>query len=163
MKNINEIKEMLNAFYEGITTQEEENQLKEFFSQNNLPEEMQIEKEIFFSLFERDEIPTPDGMENRLSSMIDDLEERDQKPKKVENTTKRRLWLEIGGIAASVCLLISIGLSILNQRDNNDPKPATSLSQLSLEDQKKVQEANKALEMVSKNFNKGMQSVQENL
>ena len=28
MKNINEIKEMLNAFYEGITTQEEENQLK---------------------------------------------------------------------------------------------------------------------------------------
>ncbi len=169
MKDITEIKEMLDAFYRGQTSKEEEMQLRSYFSKNDLPEDMQGEKETFRMLFEQDASPIPEGIENRLSSLIDKLEKRESKKASARNfNKKKKLWFEIGGIAASICLLISIGLFVLNQGNTSQDAAQTgsSTSKLSPEDQKKIIEAQKALEMVSTNFNKGLdgiQSVSDNL
>lgn len=169
MHDITEIKIMLDAFYQGEASKEQESRLQAYFSQNDLPEEMQWEKDIFNSLFEQDSCPIPQGLESRLSSLIDKLEKEDTKRIAAHNfSKKKKLWLEIGGIAASVCLLISIGLFVMNQgegKSSNSAQLPSSLSKLSPEDKKKIIEAQKALEMVSTNFNKGldgMQSVSEN-
>ncbi|MBP1616587.1 MAG: hypothetical protein H6Q14_414 [Bacteroidetes bacterium] len=170
MKDVTEIKEMLDAFYKGDASKEEESQLLAYFSKDNLPEEMQGEKEIFQMLFEQETFPIPEGVESRLSSLIDKLEKNESKKASARNfNKKKKLWFEIGGIAASVCLLISVGLFVLNQsneRSSNATEIGNSSSKLSPEDQKKIIEAQKALEMVSTNFNKGLdgiQSVSDNL
>jgi hypothetical protein len=170
MDNINEIKKMLDAFYRGETSNEEEARLQAYFSNNDIPEEMRGEKEVFCTFFEQDTLVMPEGVESRLSSLIDKLEKSETQKIAVHNfNKKKKLWFEIGGIAASVCLLISIGLFVMNQgheRVSSATEVGNSASKLSPEDQKKIIEAQKALEMVSTNFNKGLdgiQSVSENL
>ncbi|OJU55328.1 MAG: hypothetical protein BGN96_15925 [Bacteroidales bacterium 45-6] len=171
MANITEIKEMLDAFYKGETSREEEARLQAYFSDDDLPVDMQREKAVFQALFEQEAVPAAaEGMETRLSSLIDQLERNESKRVTARKPNKKKkLWLEIGGIAASICLLVSIGMFVMNQgheRNSSATESANPASKLSREDQQKIKEAQKALEMVSTNFNKGMdgmQSVSENL
>ena len=165
MKNNDEIKKMLDAFYEGQTSDLEENQLRDYFSQADLPEEMQHEKKAFESMFPDEKQEIPIGLEERLSCLIDNLEkeEKDKYQNKI-HAKKRKLWVEISGIAASVCLLVSIGVYITNHRysknNSTETTVSNSYSELSPEDRRKLTEAQKALEMVSTNFNKGLESMQ---
>jgi hypothetical protein len=169
--DITEIKKMLGAFYQGNTSREEEQMLQTFFEGENIPEELRHEQALFRTMFEKEEIKIPAGIENRLASLVDQLEKSGQR--KIATTKShqaRRLWLRIGGVAASICLLVSIGLFIQNQRDDSsgitNDRNLNSPTQLTPEDQRKLIQAEKALELVSEKFNKGMEgmeSVSENL
>jgi hypothetical protein len=96
------------------------------------------------------EIDVPAGLESRLESLIDNLADTERKSKKRAKQTK--LWMSI---AASAVLLLSIGLFIRFQSEKN--LPVTSQQVNTIDDPEIAYlETQKALKLVSMNFNKGL-------
>ena len=78
--NPNKIKILLGKFYNGETTIDEENELMYFFSSKNVPESLEIEREIFLSMQKKDsDIIVPENLNNEISGFIDVLAERETK------------------------------------------------------------------------------------
>lgn len=50
MNELDEIKNLLNAYYEGKTNTAEEKRLYKFFSQTDVPQELSADKKLFLSL-----------------------------------------------------------------------------------------------------------------
>ena len=99
-------------------------------------------------IYEETEIP--DGLETRLEVLIDRLAEAEIQSKK----RTKKLRLQIGSIAASIAVLVSIGLYINRQ---NGLKDTLAAQNSQIEDAKiAYMEAQKALELVSRNFNIGL-------
>lgn len=96
-----------------------------------------------------DAIETPAGLEARLEALIDGLAEKEnQKEKKIRQL---RRWS--GGLAAGIAILLSIGIFL----HFNKQEPLTAYT--SEEQQMAYLEAQKALVLVSLNFNKGVDQV----
>ena len=96
-----------------------------------------------------EQIPIPEGLEERLSAKIDEWEREEQKAK--QHTLMPRV-LRYAAVAASFALVFGVGYHLLN----ND-----NLSNLAEQDtyQDPVlaqQEAERALNMLAYNLNKGM-------
>lgn len=72
------IEQLLQRFYEAQTTDEEERQLRVMLQSGDLPQYLQGDRELFFQLTDasRTPIPQPDGLELRLSKLIDEQAER---------------------------------------------------------------------------------------
>lgn len=100
---------------------------------------------------ELEQIPIPEGLEERLSAKIDEWE-------RVEQQTKRqRLWLPIvmryAAIAASIVLIFGVGFYFLQHED----EPVNLAEQDTYQDPVIAQrEAEKALNLLAINLNKGM-------
>jgi hypothetical protein len=98
-----------------------------------------------------DEIEVPAGLESKLENLIDQLAEKDRQSKR--KGEQIRLW--IVSAAASLALLISVGVLLNSRNENNSPVAAQKVN--TIEDPEiACQEAQKALTLVSLNFNKGM-------
>lgn len=96
--------ELIDRFFEGLTSNREEKELYAFFAQENIPEHLQKYRPVF-AYFEngiRDEKPN------------------DFTPKVSSQPKKKRLWLW-SGIAAS--LLLVTGLRILHPKDGEHFNP----------------------------------------
>ena len=93
-----------------------------------------------------EEIAIPDGLEARLEQLIDKLAEQELQ------TKRRRLWVSIFSVAASIALLLSVGMFFHTQQPNNSQLTAQNMASPELA----YVETLKALEKVSVNFNKGM-------
>lgn len=110
--DINHIKSLLDAYYNGATTIEQEQLLCDFFaSATEIPTELEADKDIFNSLNSAniDQIKVPDNLEAQLISHIEDLE-------KAEQTNSRKWIIPFAYISAAACLvaLFSIGLKFFN-------------------------------------------------
>ena len=93
-----------------------------------------------------EEIVIPKGLERKLENLIDRLAEQEAQSK------HRRLWIWTGSVAAGLALFISIGI-FFHTKSNNDRRLAAH----SIENPEQAYlEAQKALEKVSLNFNKGI-------
>jgi Ni,Fe-hydrogenase I cytochrome b subunit len=96
------------------------------------------------------EIDIPAGLELRLETLIDRLDKEDKQAKR--KTKQVRLWA--GSIAASIVVLISAGFYIHSSGkmavSDNSQTATISESEIA------YREAEKALVLVSRNFNKGM-------
>lgn len=145
-----EIKKLIEAFYNGETTAEEEQILFDYFNSDNVADDLKDEKTIFRQMNETDNIDIPPMLESKLNNIIDELARKDGAKKK---TNKIRLWAGAGSIAAGLALLIFAGIHFSKEQYN--VMPATS-TYSQAEDQKKIEEAQKALLLLSSNFNKGM-------
>lgn len=145
MKTIHDIKYLLNLFYEGETTTEQENELKQYFSQTNIADDLKDDQLIFNSIFETDtnEIKVPDTLEQKINDTILDLE---SKNKVIQIKTKPAILLPI---AAAVTLLFGFGLYSLNKKTEKAP----TLSQVEKNDLLKAQQA---LILLSEQYNKGL-------
>lgn len=113
------IKLLLDAFYAGNTTLEEEQTLMDYFcSEKDIPKEFETDKEIFCSLkIEKEkDIIAPKNLEKRLKNHIDNLARESQK----ESSTIKIDWKKIISIAAVVAILI--GCSIYIHYSNQDSK-----------------------------------------
>lgn len=155
---VEEIERLLAEFYEGNTTEAQEEVLKEYFRHGEVPPRLHKDKQIFLSLFASPSaIDTiPEALEEKLSRLIDDKAEEEQRfflPNK-----SRRNWRWIGGIAATVFLLLGIGFSIGNLGQNmRPPTPKDTFS-----DPHIAYEVLQATLMeVSVNLNKGIEQVAE--
>ena len=90
------------------------------------------------------------GLESKLEILIDRLDKEEKQSK--QKTRQIRLWA--GSIAASIAVLISIGL-YFNSSDK--PKISDVSSTANVNDPETAyREAEKALVIVSQNFNKGL-------
>ena len=96
-----------------------------------------------------EQIPIPEGLEERLSAKIDQWEQEEQKAQ------RRRLFpkaLRYIAAAASVALVIGVGYNLLNQeRDRILAEQDTYQDPI-----KAQQEAERALTLLAINLNKGM-------
>lgn len=147
--NVNEIKVLIGKYYEGTTTESEEQQLKMFFASGKVPEEWLGEK-AFFDAFLTPEPTIPVHFEKRIEHQIDNWN-------MVEKTVNRRTrtlslhW--ISGVAAAIALIFSATVFVNNrtneqeytvQKDTyNNPKDAYAQTQ-------------RALKLFSAKMNKGL-------
>lgn len=154
-----EIEKLLARFYEGETEETEEKELRRFFMEEDVPDHLLAEKEIFMQLTDQSVPEVPEGMEQRLNEKIDEWGKAEKQANKARRQARivRMRW--IGSIAASLLILFSVGTYIYNQEST----PATLQDTCATPEEAYVQ-AQKALVLLSSNLNKGveqMESVQE--
>lgn len=158
MISVNEIKLLLDKFYNGTTSAKEELDLKEFFAiATNIPEELQADMHVFQALADADkamntDINIPEGLVDELALTIDRLAEAET----TIPTRKWWTWQRLTGIAASVCILISVSLSLLN----NNPESLPSIEPVGLRhayipqtEEEAIVETSRALMLVAEKLN----------
>jgi hypothetical protein len=106
---------------------------------------MRKENELF------EEIEIPEGLEARMEALIDHLAEAEKRSKQKKT---KQIWLWIGSVAAGIALLISAGVFYYSQNKINQP-PVTQ-SNVVTDPKIACLETQKALELVSRNFNQGL-------
>jgi len=99
--NRDEIKILLEKYYEGATSNEEELLLKEYFSRQEVPEELRSDSEIFRFFLDSASIPdASSGFEEKILRKID----RQRAEKKFNS---RRRIIAVMSAAAAVIIIIS--------------------------------------------------------
>ena len=139
MKEYSHIEELLERYYDAQTSEAEEQQLKDFFLNEEVPPHLQAEKEMFLQL------QVPEGLEERLSRQIDQWEEQERRTLKV-NHSFRLQWI---GIAASLLLLFGAGWHLYA------PRPIARQDTCATPEEAYAH-AEKALVMLSTALDKGM-------
>lgn len=163
--NIEDIKILIEAFYNGETSAVEEEILLHYFEGDDIPEDLVEEKTMFLQLSKAQPVDVPVGLGLKINNLIDTLaqsEIREVAIPQVKKSANRQLWLKIGGVAASVAILFSIGLYINRTGNTDAPSQLTEDVQLkdSFEDPAQAyREAEKALLLVSYNLNRGVDQI----
>ena len=98
-----------------------------------------------------EQIPIPEGLEERLSAKIDEWE-KEEKQQKAQRRTLLPRALRYTAVAASIALVFGVGYHLLNQ-DNNEMMAEQDTYQ---DPVKAQQEAERALTLLAVNLNKGM-------
>lgn len=161
----NDIKILLEAFYNGETNADEERLLTEYFKGQDVAEELKDEQAIFLAMYDAEPVDVPLSLESKLNSLIDELEEKETRETvKVEmkpRTNRRLMWTWIGSAAAGVAILISAGIFFNKSTATIPDGPVVAQQQpgqpeMSEADKKAVKEAEDALVLLSSKFNKGV-------
>lgn len=147
-ENKDKLSVLLSHFYEAQTSEQEEERLKQMIADRSASdEELTAEEKEFFS-----QMFPPEGFEQRMAEHIDSLtKERKRKARIVD--MRRGKW--IAGIAASVAIVVSVGL-YLNRQDSESIYTDTYNSP-----EEAYQETKYALSMFSNTLNKGYAKLEE--
>ncbi len=156
MKEYKYIEALLERYFDGQTTEAEEQTLKRLLNDTEVPVHLQAEKEMFRQL---QAFKTPAGMKDRLESLIDRWDTQEQRIRKLSGRRHilRMQWA--GSIAASLLLLIGAGWYLYE----STPMIPTSQDTCATTEEAYAQ-AQKALVIFSTALNKGMaqmETVQE--
>lgn len=101
------INELLERYYEALTTEAEEEELRSFFAEGEVPAHLMSEKELFLQLQTASaEMSVPKGLKERLSEAIDSWAAQEECSKRHSNIYRLR-W--ISGIAASILVILAFG------------------------------------------------------
>ncbi len=104
MESIEEIRKMLDRFYLGETTLEEEEKLYDYFSSNAVPEEFIPDKELFQTMGSGDHaIEVPEDLNQKIISSIDQVERK-------ATRTRRISIFSLSGLAAGLLVMIAVYL-----------------------------------------------------
>lgn len=146
---------LLERYWQGETTLEEEKELKLFFTGEDVPEELQKEGAFFNYLNAQHQKTAPDDEE--IIAMISKLQP--EAPKKEKHVN---MWLLNAGKAAAVILIISVAAFFIRQdyesrKEQMDPVLADTFE----DPQKAFEETKKALMLVSQQFGKGKKHAQK--
>ena len=144
MKDYNQIEKLLERFYNAETSEAEEQMLKDFFFNEEVPPYLQAEKAMFLQLQTSD---VPEGLEERLAQQIDQWELSEQKTQKKPRIFRLQ-W--IGSIAASLLLLIG-----MNWYMYEPPRKDTCATP-----EEAYAHAEKALVLFSEALNKGLRPIE---
>lgn len=99
-----------------------------------------------------EQIPIPEGLEERLSAKIDEWERKEKK-----RTNLLPIALRYAAVAASIVLVFGVGFHLLNQ-DNNTNLAEQDTYQNPVQAK---QEAVRALNLLATNLNKGMRHLEK--
>ena len=147
---VDKVEKLIEAFYEGNTSIEEEKALLHYFRTTDVPEHLLAEKEMFLQLTTNNP-QVPEELEKKLSGLIDTWEQEEQEKLSIKRVRKTN-WIWVGGIAASIILIFSIWTYTSYNQLNTQNLQADTYSN----PDEAFKEAQKALALVSKNLNKGM-------
>lgn len=137
---LSDIKILLEKYWRGDTSLEEETRLKDFFAENDdVPEELLADKYLFLS-YQR-EAP---ALDEDLVSAINFQAQRKVVP----------LWKKVLKYAAVIVPLVCIGYIVIQ---NN--KPDTAIRETIKDDKDKIKEATTALHMVAVNMRDGLENL----
>ncbi|MEI7896766.1 MAG: hypothetical protein WCJ26_06990 [bacterium] len=151
--NTSEIEVLLEKFYEGETSLQEERMLRDFFREQRVPAHLLSHQPLFafMSAEQQNEITSPE-FDQKLTSKL--LIEPDKTPV-VRLLPQRPSRLIIMSIAAGILLLVGLFLTIQLDVFKNPLKQSGSTnSEISYAD------ASQALMLVSANFNTGLKQVE---
>ena len=99
-----------------------------------------------------EQIPIPEGLEERLSAKIDEWEREEKEQQKTRRRRQLPSILRYTAIAASVALVFGVGVHYLRLDE-----PVNLAEQDTYQDPAKAQlEAERALNLLAANLNKGM-------
>lgn len=147
-----DIKRLLDRYYDGTTTEEEEEALRTYFNGSDIDASLR-EESVIFTVLQSSECPVPTGMEGRLSRQISQWNT-------LEVTNRRAIrhinlrW--VVGIAASLLLLFAAG-AIVYQNENKSPQTEQD-TYTNAKDA--YAETSKALMKFSKTLNKGIDATE---
>ena len=109
--NTERINKLLERYYEALTTEAEEEELRRFFAEGEVPAHLMGEKELFLQLQEVSaEVSAPEGLEERLATAIDSWAAQEETERKRRSRIYRLRWK--GGIAASIVVLLAFGWNL---------------------------------------------------
>jgi len=109
------LKDLLDKYYRGETSEAEERELKEYFSGNEVIKGYEAESRIFCHYSQTGMAPEPSaGFADRLVKAIDDIEIRQRKE------LSRKRYIIILSSAAAVLLLVGTYFIFLNQKAAED-------------------------------------------
>lgn len=151
--DLKRVKALLDEYYEGRTSREEEIFLLNFFRGQNIPVEMKADKLLFLSIYEssKDEIPD-EKFDEKLFAAIDESDHEKKKKGIVRN-----FLLAATGIAANVLLFLG-SYFFLGERQAGDTFLVAD--EYSNDDARHAyEEARNALLLVSEVMNKGTEQL----
>lgn len=148
---VDKVEKILEAFYEGNTSIEEEKALLHYFRTADVPEHLLAEKEMFLQIATNNP-EVPKELEKKLSKLIDTWEQEVLRIKPVRKIN----WKWIGGIAASILL----AFSIWTYTDYDKSETQNLQADTYTDPDDALKETQKALALVSKNLNKGISQLE---
>ena len=153
---VEEVERLLTAFYEGTATECEEEKLKVYFRTGDVPGHLHADRRLFLALCEEDDKEVPDRLAGTLRRLIDERGEAERRSSSA--TRMKRDWRWIGGIAATVVLLVGIGYSICNyMQDMRTSSPQDTFS----DPEEAYAVLQSTLIEISTNLSKGISQVNE--
>ncbi|MDY6380232.1 MAG: hypothetical protein SPK90_05495 [Bacteroidales bacterium] len=129
-KNIEQIKSLLARFYEGQTTPEEERLLADFFRREDVPEELQEDKQLFLMLAQISDQEMPTDIAEEITAFVNNLGQAEKKPVLSEVQQHKGIIYRLKTppkmfyrVAAMVAILLAIGGGVLfhQQTYTTDP------------------------------------------
>lgn len=163
--NIEDIRILIESFYNGETTAAEEEMLLSYFEGDDVAEDLLEERDVFLQLKNTEPIDIPVGLEFRLNNLIDNLAANESQKiviRELNHSSRSLLWFKIGGIAASVAILFSIGLYVGNNSKGDafsDIAQGVEVKDSFDDPADAYKEAERALMLVSYNLNKGVDQI----
>jgi len=150
MEDLKQIEELLEKYYNGETSLEEERKLHWYFQTHDVPMYLKPDAELFRSNYKRSTEEDAPELTEKLAKFID---EQDKKTRFIISVRSIR-W--ISGIAASVVILLSLWIGFGRDSFRNHTKFADTF------DDPKIayQESMKVLLLVSEKLNTGTKDLQ---
>ena len=148
MESIEEIRKMLERFYQGNTTLEEEKMLQEYFSSNTVHEEFIPDKELFQSFgTESESIYVPDDLNQKIIASIDQVDRKATK-------TRRISLFSLSGLAAGLLVMIAVYLFYI-RTDGPSLLASNQMTDTYEDPMDAYEEAKRTLAYVSTKLNSG--------
>ena len=110
MNAIDELRNLLEVFYEGRATAKDMARIRELFaSVADLPDDLVADREVVDALSDPDLDGTvvPDEVGDMMMATIDSL------PSSGRGISSRRIWLGVGAAAASIALIMTVGIAMM--------------------------------------------------
>jgi len=145
MESIKDIRELLDRFYLGETTLEEEQRLQEYFSTTSVPEEFIPDRDLFRSMDRGNEaIHVPVDLDQKILAGVD-REER-----KITRTRRISVF-SLSGLAAGLLVVIALYTGYFNTGDSTQ----TAMQDTYENPEDAYEEAKRTLAYVSAKLNTG--------
>ncbi len=113
---IEQIKSLLARFYEGQTTPEEERLLADFFRREDVPEDLQEDKQLFLLLAQTSDQEMPQDIADEIATFVNNLGKSDIQPLTHVSQQRKGVIYRLKTppkmfyrVAATVAILLAIG------------------------------------------------------
>jgi len=145
MERIEELRLLLERFYSGESTLEEERTLSALLTSQEVPEDLQADVELFIRMQEED-ISVPDGLKGRIIKSLDHAAQQERRNRRVS-------LYSLSGLAAGILAIIAIYLGFL--RNGEDMLTSQEYEDTYENPIDAYEEAKKTLAYVSVKLNRG--------
>ena len=104
--------QLFDKYLDGNTTAQEERELLQFFSSQQVPDGLKAEQAYFLNIFNEKKAQQ---LEETLSHKIDAWQAAEKAFQPAPANTRKHRWLWATGIAASIAVVATIGFSLLSK------------------------------------------------